>query len=68
MKRLVSFVTASSMLFSGIANNIDNSKISAATTETTAKIYGDVTKDGKLDILDSISLTNYVMYGIIEMH
>ncbi len=49
------------MLFSGIASNIDNSKISAATTETTAKIYGDVTKDGKLDILDSISLTNYVL-------
>jgi hypothetical protein len=61
VKRLISFVTASSMLFSGIANNIDNSKISAATTETTAKIYGDVTKDGKLDILDSISLTNYVL-------
>jgi len=49
------------MLFSGIASNIDNNKIIAATTETTAKIYGDVTKDGKLDILDSISLTNYVL-------
>ncbi len=60
-KRLISFVTASSMLFSGIASNIDNNKIIAATTETTAKIYGDVTKDGKLDILDSISLTNYVL-------